>query len=214
MPKTNSNILKPAPELVLVADDELLTAVAITDSLVDLGYEVVGPASSGEQAITLASEHKPDIAILDIRMPGLSGLDAARTLWLEHAIPTIMVSAYSDDSMLRQAQSTGIFGYLIKPVSREALRVTMCIGWARAATQISQSDRIKQLDKTLENRRLIEQAKWALVESTDLSEAEAHSLLQRRARETRQRLADIAQAVLDGSVSLESFNTATGSNKS
>jgi response regulator NasT len=138
------------------------------------------------------------MALLDIRMPGLDGISAARTLWLEHIIPSVIISAYSDDSYLQQAQDTGVFGYLLKPASTENLRVTITIAWARALEHGLQSKRIAQLENSLVHRRLIEQAKWKLVQDLGIDEPEAHSRLQKLARNHRRRLVDVANDVLEG----------------
>lgn len=190
----------PIPKLkrVLVADDEHLVSSGIAASLVTLGYQVVGPAPDGQAAVDLALREQPDLALLDIRMPVMDGLSAAAKLWMEHHIPSVIVSAYSSQNYLELAQDTGIFGYLLKPITTESLRVTLAVAWARAKNHSTQVSRITQLEGSLASRRTVEQAKWRLVESRHCSEADAHSALQRAARTSRRRLVDVAQDVLDG----------------
>ena len=188
----------PKLKRVLVADDEHLVSSGIAASLSTLGYEVVGPVPDGQAAIDLANRDKPDLALLDIRMPIMDGLTAAARLWYDQNVPSVIVSAYSSQNYLDLAQDTGIFGYLLKPITTESLRVTLAVSWARAMNHTTQKGRITQLEDTLANRRTVEMAKWKLVESQRLSEADAHSALQRAARTTRRRLVDIAQDVLDG----------------
>lgn len=195
-----ANDHKPAsvPERILVADDEHLMATGLTTALRSLNFTVVGPVSNGQSAIETAQQDPVDMALLDIRMPGLDGISAARVLWLEHVIPSVIISAYSDDSYLQQAQDTGVFGYLLKPASTENLRVTITIAWARALQHGLQSKRIVQLESSLSERRIVEQAKWKLVQDLGISEPDAHAKLQKVARNHRRRLVDVATDVLEG----------------
>ncbi len=189
---------KPAPEHLLVADDEHLMATGLTTSLESLGYAVMGPVGDGEAAIELARAEAPDLALLDIRMPGLDGLSAAKCLWEELNIPSIIISAFSDKRYVEQAQEIGVFGYLLKPVSKENLRVTLAIAWARATSHEAQTRRIVQLEQSLGNRRIIEQAKWKLIQTRGMTEAEAHAELQKTARNNRRRLVDVAEEIITG----------------
>jgi response regulator NasT len=188
----------PKLKRVLVADDEHLVSSGIAASLAALGYEVVGPVPDGQAAIDLAERDKPDLALLDIRMPVMDGLTAASRLWYDLSVPSVIVSAYSSQNYLDLAQDTGIFGYLLKPITTESLRVTLAVSWARAINHTTQRGRISQLEDSLANRRTVEMAKWKLVETQRLSEADAHSALQRAARTSRRRLVDVAQDVIDG----------------
>ncbi len=196
-PMTESTQI-PKLKRVLVADDEHLVSSGIAASLVALGFEVVGPVPDGQAALDLASQSKPDLALLDIRMPVMDGLTAAARLWNEQQVPSVIVSAYSSQNYLELAQDTGIFGYLLKPITTESLRVTLAVSWARAMNHCSQNGRISQLEDSLTQRRTVEMAKWRLVETQRMSEAQAHAALQRAARTTRRRLVDIAQDILDG----------------
>jgi len=185
------------PVTVLVADDESLMATGLASSLKSLGFEIIGPATNGREAIDLALDQDPDIALLDIRMPEVDGLEVARTLWEEHGIPSIIVSAFSDKKYIEEAQASGVFGYMLKPVSTDNLRVTISIAWARALSQEEQAKRIEQLETTLTHRRIVEQAKWKLIETNGWTEAEAHTRLQREARNNRRKLIDVANEVLE-----------------
>lgn len=191
-----------SPQRILVADDEHLMATGLTTALRSLNFTVVGPVSNGQSAIETVEQEEVDMALLDIRMPGIDGLSAAKILWQEHAIPSVIISAYSDDSYLQQAQETGVFGYLLKPASTENLRVTITIAWGRACAQGLQARRIAQLEESLAHRRIVEQAKWKLVELLNIDEPEAHARLQRMARNDRRRLVDVANDVLEGRLTL------------
>lgn len=189
---------KPLPQRVLVAEDEHLIAAGIAAGLRSLGCTVIGPAPDGQAAIEAAEADMPDMAVLDIRMPGVDGLTAARQLWDDHGVPSIIVTAFSDDQYVSRAQATGVFGYVLKPVSIENLRVTLNVAWARANEAEVLRDRIKQVEASLANRRVVEQAKWKLIESLKITEAEAHSRLQQAARDKRRKLIDVANDVLAG----------------
>ena len=192
----NDSVKQPVLRRVLVADDEHLVAIGIASSLNSLGIEVVGPVAEGKSAIEVGRSSQPDLALLDIRMPGLDGLKCAAALWTELEIPSIIVSAYSTQNYVDEAQQPGVFGYLLKPVTTESLKAAVSVGWSRACTQLWQSKRINQLEETLAVRKTVEMAKWRIIEARRVSEAEAHSLLQRSARNDRRRLVDVAAEVL------------------
>ncbi len=197
----SSKPLADKPTRLLVADDDHLIATGMVASLRALGYEVIGPAPNGEAAIRLVSElgegQTPDVAILDIRMPGKSGIEVARLLWETHRTPSVIVSAHSDETFLREAtEAGGVFGYLLKPVSSESLRVQIPIAWTRSAAEREKSLRIEQLEQNLRNRQIVEKAKWRLIERCKLGEPEAHSRLQRCARNSRLPLVSVAERVL------------------
>ena len=160
----------------------------------------MGIAPDGEEAVRIAREHKPQLALMDIRMPKLNGIDAAMLMFGELGVPSIIVSAYADEEHVRNIQSrgeaAGIFGYLLKPVSREQLSVAIGIALQRAAVFAAQEHRIDQLKTNLAQRRTVEQAKWILVEKKNITEPQAHEMLQKLARDRRTPLVDIAAAVV------------------
>ncbi len=184
------------PKSVLVAEDEHLVATGLCAQLAALGCAVVGPVSDGRAAVHACELHAPECALLDIRMPVMDGLDAARAIWSSFSIPSVLITAYSDPSYVERAQQTGVFGYLLKPTTSDALRTSLAVGWARASSAVNAERRVQQLETLLANRRTIEQAKWRLVETRKMSEPEAHTFLQTEARNHRRRLIDVACDVL------------------
>jgi len=188
----------PPLQRVLVADDEHLVSAGLADSLASLGYEAVGPAPDGEAAIALARSESPQLALIDIKMPKRDGLEAAHILWVEMSIPSVIISAYSSDEYLERAREVGVFGYLLKPIATQALKTAIPVAWERAQSLLSSERRVAQLEASIASRRLVEQAKWRIVEEMGLTEPEAHSALQRTARTRRVRLAEIARTILDG----------------
>lgn len=186
------------PRTAIIADDEPLISVALKAELEALGLEVLGVAENGEDALRLAEERSPDIAMLDIRMPALDGVTAATRIWSETGVPTIIISAFSEPEGAQDWAAAGVFGYLLKPVDRESLRVTLAVAWSRFRETAESHRRIEQLETTIAGRRMVEQAKWHLVEQLGLTEPEAHSGLQKLARSRRSPLADVARDVLEG----------------
>jgi response regulator NasT len=186
---------------ILIADDEHLVATGLANTAADLGHKIVGIAADGEIAVRLARDHKPQLALLDIRMPKLTGIDAAMLLFSELGIPSIIISAYSDEENIKKihghGEAAGVFGYVLKPVSREQLAVAIGIALQRSAVSGMHAGRIDELENNLAHRRTVERAKWVLVERKKISEPQAHDLLQKLARDQRRPLVEIAQAVVD-----------------
>jgi len=189
--------LPKQPKRILVADDEHLVAAGLIAALKDLKYKVIGPASDGEQAIKQCRSDRPDLAILDIRMPGIDGLAAAETIYNEFQIPVVMLSAYSDPEYVSSGNRIGVFGYLLKPVSRDQLRVGLEVSWSRFLRQHELSDEVNSLRERLEHRKVIEQAKWIIVKRKGVDEPEAMRMLQKQARNGRRPLVDVAQSVIE-----------------
>lgn len=185
------------PQRILVADDEHLVAEVISKSLATLGYEVVGPVANGEQALDLARREQPDMAILDIRMPKVDGITAARALSAEMDLAILMVTAYSDEAYVRDSCEIGVHGYVLKPTSTEQLRVAIAMAWARFHQQRSMAKEVTRLRTSLERRKVVEQAKWILVEKCGLTEADAHRRLQRQARDHRKTMSEVAESILE-----------------
>jgi AmiR/NasT family two-component response regulator len=185
------------PRTILIADDEHLVASGLAASLRELGYTVIGPAADGEEAVGLCSSVKPDMALLDIRMPKRNGLDAAEVIFRQMHIPVVIFSAYSDKEYIDSSNEVGVFGYLLKPVTQDQLRVGISVAWGRFLDHISQSTEISHLKQRLESRKIVEQAKWVLVQKKNISEPDAMRLLQRQARNNRRTLVDVAKSLLE-----------------
>jgi AmiR/NasT family two-component response regulator len=185
------------PQRILVADDEHLVASGLANNLKELGHTVIGPASSGEEAMALCRNDPPHMALLDIRMGKVDGLEAAEVLFHELAIPVIIFSAYSDEKYVESGARIGVFNYLLKPVAKEQLRVAISVGWSRYLAFVSQNQEIIQLRERLEHRKIIEQAKWIVVQRKSITEPEAMKLLQSQARNSRRPLVDVARGILE-----------------
>jgi response regulator NasT len=185
------------PERILIAEDEHLVATELVLMLADLKYTIVGPAADGMSALQLAHKSLPDLALLDIRMPKKDGLAVAEQLYKELAIPTVILSAYADAEYLDAAKRGGVFAYLVKPVAEGQLRATLELAWQRYRDSMESQAEVADLRRRLEERRLVEQAKWKLVSDQKMAEPDALKAMQKLARDRRVSLAQIAQTVID-----------------
>ena len=182
---------------ILVVDDELLVAKGIMTSLKSIGFKVIGPCKNGEEAIQMCAEQPPDIVIMDIQMPVMDGMQAAQVIFSQHDIPVIMLTAYSDDSYLRNSVAAGVFGFLLKPASVEQLSAGIAVAWQRYLDYVEQRSQIVNLQQRLDDRRLIEKAKWIIVKRKEISEPDAMKMLQKQSRSSRKSIAAVARAVID-----------------
>ncbi len=184
------------PLRILIADDESIIRMGLQVMLRDLGYRVVGAARDGAEALELARRKRPDLAILDIKMPHLDGLEVAEALAVERPIPVIILTAFSDREYVERARSTAVHAYLVKPVKEERLTPTIEIARARFAEQQALQEERLSLEEALEAREVLARAKQHLMEHLGISEAEAFRLIHRRARDTRRSMRAVAEEVL------------------
>jgi len=187
----------PFLQRVLIADDEHLVVEGLMRSLADLNYTVIAACRNGEEAVAACREDPPDMVLLDIQMPKMDGLEAARIIYGEMGVPVIIISAFSDSEYLRTGASVGVHGYLLKPVTRDDIEAVMTIAWARYVEHRAARGEIAQLNQRLEDRKIIERAKWVLIERLQITEAAAMRSLQRLARDNRRTLVDVARGILE-----------------
>ncbi len=188
---------------VLIADDDQAHAISMAATLAELGHIAVGPVSDGEAAVELARKALPDLALLDIRMPRLDGIQAATILYQELAIPVVMLTGHADPEFMQAAGDGGVFGYLIKPASAEQINAALIVAWKRYQDRLAQDGEIRELQQKLEDRRIIERAKWILVKGRGIPEPEAMRVLQQQARKNRTKLAEVAKATLESAWMLD-----------
>ncbi|MGH7483230.1 MAG: ANTAR domain-containing response regulator [Longimicrobiales bacterium] len=181
---------------ILIADDETLHNLALTSHLEALGHEVVATATNGHEAVALAAETMPDLAILDIRMPILSGPDAAHQITSARPIPIIILSAYSDQRTVDQASRAPVFHYLVKPVDPDDLGPAIAVARARFAEWNRARSERDQLQHRLEDRKIIERAKGLLMQNRGLSEQEAYRFLQRTSQDRNTAMIDLARKIV------------------
>lgn len=181
---------------VLIADDEALHNLALTSQLETLGHQVVATASNGREAVELARDLKPDLAFLDIRMPTMTGPEAAHQISAERPIPIIILSAYSDARTVDEATRSPIFHYLVKPVDPDDLSPAIAVARARFEDWINAKRQRDQLESKLEERKLIERAKGLLMDTRNLSEREAYRFLQKTSQDKNTPMVELARKIL------------------
>jgi response regulator NasT len=190
---TNSNVAASAIR-ILVAEDEALIRMDLVEMLVEAGYEVVAEASDGAQAIELAQLHKPDLAILDVKMPVLDGISAAEKIIA--IAPVLMLTAFSQRELVERARDAGVMAYVVKPFSIGDLVPAIEIAISRHLQMRSLADEVADLHERLETRKIIDRAKGILMQALNLSEPEAFSWIQRAAMDRRMTMKEVAQAVI------------------
>ena len=190
---TNSANIKPAIR-ILVAEDEALIRMDLVEMLNEAGYEVVAEASDGAQAIELAQLHKPDLAILDVKMPILDGISAAEKIIA--IAPVLMLTAFSQRELVERARDAGVMAYVVKPFSIGDLVPAIEIAISRHLQMRSLADEVADLHERLETRKTIDRAKGILMQALNLSEPEAFSWIQRAAMDRRLTMKQVAEAVI------------------
>jgi AmiR/NasT family two-component response regulator len=182
---------------ILVAEDEAIIRLDLVEMLQEAGYAVVGQASNGQEAIELAKTLKPDLAILDVKMPVLDGISAAEEII--HIAPVLMLTAFSQKELVDRARDAGVMAYVVKPFSISDLIPAMEIAMSRHRQMLSLSAEVADLQERLETRKLIDRAKGILMQALNLTEPEAFSWIQRAAMDRRMSMKDVAQAVISPS---------------
>ena len=180
---------------VLIAEDESLIRMDLREMLEEQGHEVVGEARDGAEAIALARSLSPDVIFMDINMPGVSGIEAARVLGEERVAPVVMVTAFSQAAYVEQATAAGAMAYIVKPFSSADILPAMSIAVSRYAEAATLADEVADLGQRFETRKLVDRAKGILMER-GVSEPEAFKRLQKLAMDKRKTLREIAEAVL------------------
>ena len=182
---------------ILIAEDETLIRMDLVEMLSESGYEVVGQASNGQEAIDLAKELKPDLAILDVKMPILDGISAATQI-IEFS-PVLMLTAFSQKDLIERASDAGAMAYVVKPFTINDLIPAIEISISRHRQMKSLALEVSDLHERLESRKLIDRAKGILMKALNLSEPEAFSWIQRAAMDRRISMKEVAKAVIDPS---------------
>lgn len=196
------------PVRVVIAEDEAIVRLDLKEILVSAGYEVVGETGRGDDAVRLAAETNPDLAILDVKMPGLSGIEAAREMTKHEArVAIIVLTAFSQRELIEEARDAGVLAYLVKPFRRDELlgAVEQVLAscrqeWAIDAEIETYGAEGNAAEDKIATRKVVEEAKGKLIEHSEMTEAEAFSFIQRTAMRTRARMREVARQVLDGSL--------------
>jgi response regulator NasT len=197
-----SNVAKEKSAIrILVAEDEALIRMDLVEMLQEAGYQVVAQATNGEEAIALATEHNPDLAILDVKMPVLDGISAAEKII--SIAPVLMLTAFSQRELVERARDAGVMAYVVKPFTIGDLIPAIEIAISRHTQMRSLADEVADLHERLETRKVIDRAKGILMKALNLSEPEAFSWIQRAAMDRRLTMKEVAQAVISPEAALD-----------
>ncbi|MEN9622758.1 MAG: hypothetical protein RLZZ307_490 [Actinomycetota bacterium] len=190
-----------APVRILVAEDEALIRMDLVEMLQEAGYDVVAQATNGEEAIALAIEHQPDLAILDVKMPVLDGISAAEKII--SIAPVLMLTAFSQKELIDRARDAGVMAYVVKPFTIGDLVPAIEIAISRHTQMKSLAEEVADLHERLETRKMIDRAKGILMKALNLSEPEAFSWIQRAAMDRRLTMKEVANAVISPEAALD-----------
>jgi response regulator NasT len=196
-PQSSSKSSTSPATRILVAEDETLIRMDLVEMLTEAGYEVIAQATNGEEAIELANEYKPDLAILDVQMPVLDGISAAEKII--SIAPVLMLTAFSQRELVDRARDAGVMAYVVKPFTISDLVPAIEIAISRHTQMRSLADEVANLHDRLETRKIIDRAKGILMKALNLTEPEAFSWIQRAAMDRRITMKEVAEAVISPS---------------
>ncbi len=188
------------PVRVVIAEDEAIIRLDLRETLEEEGYEVVAETGRGDTAIELVRETEPDLAILDIKMPGLDGLSAARVIAGERLAAVLVLTAFSQQDLVEEARDAGALAYLVKPFQTSDLVPAIEMALGRHAEIVSLEKENANLAELLEARKVIDRAKGLLMDDHGLSEAESFRFMQKAAMDSRRKIHEVAAEVLSGSL--------------
>lgn len=188
------------PVRVVVAEDEAIIRLDLVETLRAEGYDVVAETGRGDDAVALVAQHQPDVALLDVKMPGLDGIAAARAIAVDRRTAVVLLTAFSHRDLVEEATEAGAMAYLVKPYQRAELVPAIETALARFRELRALDDEVGRLSGQLEVRKVIDRAKGRLIDGFAMSEEDAFRFLQRQAMSTRRTMAEVAEDVLAGTL--------------
>lgn len=188
---------------VVIAEDEAIIRLDLKETLEEEGYEVVGETGRGDKAVDLVREHRPDLAILDIKMPGMDGLEAARIINKERLCGVLVLTAFSQREVIEEARDAGALAYLVKPFQKNDLVPAIEVAIARFNEMRALNGEIEALGEQLETRKAIDRAKGVLMDKHTMSENDAFGFIQRSAMNYRMTMKDVAEQIVSGAIAPE-----------
>ena len=191
------------PTRVVVAEDEAIIRLDLKETLEEEGYEVVAETGRGDEAVELVRMHAPDVAILDIKMPGLDGLSAAREIAGERRAAVVILTAFSQRDLIERARDAGALAYLVKPFQKSDLLPAIEVALGRFQEMKDLHDQATSLEEQLETRKVVDRAKGLLMDGHGLSESDAFSWIQKRAMQDRRTMRAVADEVIAGDLAPE-----------
>jgi two-component system, response regulator PdtaR len=184
------------PLRIVIADDEPIIRLDLRRTLENMGHVVIGEASDGAQAVEITRELKPDVAILDIKMPNMDGIDAAKVISTEGIAPVLLLTAYSQKDLVERAKDAGVFAYLVKPFKEADLMPAIEIAIARFEEFMDLEKEVSSLEEKLETRKAVDRAKGILMDMYGLKEQDAFRRIQVQSMNTRKSMREIAEAII------------------
>jgi response regulator NasT len=181
---------------VVIADDESVIRMDLKEMLTNLGYLVVGEAGDGVSAVNLARELKPDLVVMDIKMPNMDGIAAAKILTEEHIAPVLLLTAFSQQDLIERAKEAGVVGYIVKPFREQELVPAIEVALERFREFRALEKEVADLKEAFETRKLVDRAKGILMDTQNLTEAEAFRKIQKMSMNSRKSMREIAEAIL------------------
>lgn len=181
---------------VLIADDDPIIRLDVKQMLEKLGYDVVGEAENGQVAVEMARALRPDVCVLDVKMPVKDGIDAARELTDDAVVPTVLLTAYSDLELVARAQEAGVYGYLVKPFKPSDLAPAIEVAKSRFEANRRLTEEVADLQERIETRKIVEKAKGILMSDLGLDENEAYRRIQQQSMNSRKSMKEVAEAIL------------------
>ena len=181
---------------IVIADDEALICMDLREMLEEAGPEVVGIGSDGVEALNLVKEKKPDLAILDVKMPRLDGIQAARMIAHDNLAPVVLLTAFGDEDMIEKAKKSMVFGYVMKPVEEKTLFPAIQIAVSQYRQKKDMVDRVKNMERELAARKIVDRAKGLLMDYYHITEEDAYRRMQQTSMKRGITIADVAQKVV------------------
>jgi AmiR/NasT family two-component response regulator len=191
-------VTQPTRRRVLVAEDEALIRLDLKEMLEEEGYDVVGEAADGKEAVRLAEELRPDLVILDVKMPVLDGISAAEQIVAKAIAPVVMLTAFSQRDLVERAVEAGAMAYLVKPFAKSDLLPTIEVAVSRHAQLAALTQEVADLQERLETRKVVDRAKSRLQEDRGMSEPEAFRWIQKTSMDRRTSMRHVAEGVVSG----------------
>lgn len=194
-----TNIIEKNLHKVLIAEDNAKTRLFLKNQLELLGYSVVGAASNGKDVVEMAVELKPTLVIMDVKMPQMDGIEAARAITAKTVVPIILITGISSDDMALKAIDAGVFAYLVKPVTKKQLEPAIRLALARYEEFKSLKSEVSDLKDAIETRKVVEKAKGILMKRSNLSEEDAFKMMQTHSQKENKKMREIADAIISAS---------------
>lgn len=185
------------PLKIMIAEDEHVELLGLEEMLTELGYEIIGKVMDGEALVEEAIAKKPDLLVVDINLPKMSGIDAIKKINDRIFIPSIIITGYNSEETIKKANDVGVFNYLVKPVDMKELKPAIELAFGRYNELLVLKKELKNKEEALEARKFVEKAKGILMEQNDLKEPQAMKLLQKMSRDKNKKLVEIAKEIIE-----------------